>query len=325
MNKRQLGKTDLHVSEISLGCWTLGGPNWAQGRSIGWADIEENEAIDAIHRAIDLGVNHFDNADVYGNGKAERLLAKALKGRSEEILISTKMGHHAGTAEHAYEPQHIRHQCEQCLVNLQRDTIDLFYFHHADFGKDDRYLDGAIEVANELRKEGKIRALGLSAYSVDDFLRVVPKLKPDVLQGHANILHREFMDPENPVAKMAKDKGLSFVTFGPLSQGILLGKYSSKNPPKFGDGDHRKGAERFTAEYLAKIEPLLEKVKDRFGSDPLDLSRVALQYNLGHETVGCVIPGFRNIKQIESNLSGADKPLTPDDVQWISDLFKDVQ
>ncbi|NCV90283.1 MAG: aldo/keto reductase, partial [Betaproteobacteria bacterium] len=121
MNYRRLGKTDLQVSEISLGCWTLGGKNWVEGQMNGWADVDEDQVTQALKLAIDRGVNHFDNADVYGNGRAERMLARCLKKlglRSEDYIIATKVGHFRGTAEHAYDPLHIRHQLEQSLRNL---------------------------------------------------------------------------------------------------------------------------------------------------------------------------------------------------------------
>ncbi|HEY3746600.1 MAG TPA: aldo/keto reductase, partial [Gemmatimonadaceae bacterium] len=129
MRYRELGQSGIKVSEISLGCWTMGGLNWVDGYANGWANVDENEVARAIDFAIERGVNHFDNADVYGNGRAERMLARLLGARTEKLIIATKVGHFPGTAEHAYEPRHIRHQCEQSLINLRRDHIDLYYFH----------------------------------------------------------------------------------------------------------------------------------------------------------------------------------------------------
>lgn len=137
MNTRPLGTSSLRVSEISLGCWTMGGLNWVDGRANGWANVDEDEITRAVKAAVDAGVNHFDNADVYGNGRAERMLARVLRKlglQSDQFIIATKVGHFPGTAAHAYEPAHIRHQCEQSLINLQRDHIDLYYFHHGSFG-----------------------------------------------------------------------------------------------------------------------------------------------------------------------------------------------
>src|SRR3954467_11597925 len=153
MRYRTLGTSDLSVSEISLGCWTLGGLNWVNGHANGWADVDEDEAVRAIHQALDAGGNHFDNPDVYGNGRAERLLAKALGTRSKDVIVATKVGHFRGTAEHAYDPLHLRHQCEQSLKNLARERIDLYWFHHGDFGPGDRWLPEALEAVRALQRE----------------------------------------------------------------------------------------------------------------------------------------------------------------------------
>jgi myo-inositol catabolism protein IolS len=172
MQYRTLGASDVRVSEISLGCWTLGGLNWVDGQANGWANVDEAEAIRAVNLAVDRGVNHFDNADVYGNGRAERLLGKALGARAKDVVVATKLGHFRGTAEHAYDALHVRHQCEQSLKNLGRGHIDIYYFHHGDFGPGDRYLPEALTTVRALQKEGKIRLIGLSAYSEADFLRL---------------------------------------------------------------------------------------------------------------------------------------------------------
>ena len=323
MNYRLLGKTDLKVSEISLGCWTLGGPNWNQGRPIGWAEVDENEAIEAVNYAVEHGVNHFDNADVYGNGKAERLLAKALGNKNKDVIIATKVGWFQGTAEHYYEPMHIRHQCEQSLKNLNRDYIDLYYFHHPYFGENDYYLDDAVETVYRLKEEGKIRYIGQSAYSDEDFERVVPVVNPDVLQSSANILNDHYVAEGTPVRKLMEERKLSFVAFSPLGQGLLLDKFSKDNPPKFAEGDNRRNSKKFTKEYLAELEPKLNKIKEKFGSTTTDLARVALQYLLHFNVVGAVIPGFRNLEQVKTNLQYADKPLSNEEFKFVKKVFSE--
>ena len=124
MQYRELGKTGVKVSEVSLGCWTMGGLNWVNGNPNGWANVDEAEVTAAIKKGIDAGVNHFDNADVYGNGKAEQMLARVLDKlgvNTKDYIIATKVGHFPGTAPHAYQDLHVRHQCEQSLRNLKRD------------------------------------------------------------------------------------------------------------------------------------------------------------------------------------------------------------
>lgn len=321
MKYRKLGDSDICISEISLGCWTLGGLNWIDGKPNGWANVDEAEAIRAINYAIDQGVNHFDNADAYGNGRAERMLARALGQRSKDVIIATKVGWFPGTAEHAYEPQHIRHQLEQSLVNLRRDYVDIYYFHHANFGENDRYLDDAVDMMNRLKDEGKLRLIGQSAYTNKEFLRVIPKVRPTVLQSFAHAMDDRFIRPNSPIRKLMEEQKISFIAFSPLNRGLLLGKYSAKNPPQFDEGDHRKYNPLFTSETLSALEPKLDKIKARFGSSPAELSRFALQFTLSHEVVAAVIPGFRNQAQVEMNLSGWNRPLTKADVDFVREVF----
>jgi len=321
MKYRKLGKSDIEISEISLGCWTMGGLNWVNGMPNGWANVDENEIAEAINYAIDQGVNHFDNADVYGNGRAERMLARILGDRTNNFIIATKVGWFPGTAAHAFEPMHIRHQCEQSLINLKRDYIDLYYFHHGHFGDNDEYLDDAVEVMNKLKEEGKIRLIGQSAYSHEDFQKLIPKVKPEVLQSWANAMEPMFIKDGTPARKLMDENQISFVAFRPLGQGLLLDKYHKNNPPKFEDGDHRKGLERFSVERLANLEPKIAKLKEKFGSNIEDLARAAQQYLLCYRIMGAVIPGFRNLKQVKINLSAMDKPLTDDEFEFIKDVF----
>ncbi|MCP4251101.1 MAG: aldo/keto reductase [bacterium] len=324
MQYRQLAQSSVEVSEISLGCWTLGGLNWVDGVPNGWADVDDDECIRAIHQALDAGVTHFDNADCYGNGRAERLLARALGNRRRDVVIASKVGHFRGTARHAYEALHIRHQCEQSLENLGTDYLDLYYFHHGDFGPDDRYLDEALATFHRLQEEGKIRLIGLSAYSADDFQRLVPKVKPTVLQSWAHLIDDQFIHPGGPVAQLLAEHDLSFVAFSPLAQGLLLGKYDADKPPQFEAGDFRCGQDRFSTESIRKTNAQVDRVKQRFGSATDELARVALQYVLAHDNVACVIPGFRNPRQVACNVAAAGRPLDADEVGYLRGVFQEA-
>jgi myo-inositol catabolism protein IolS len=320
MKYRRLGKTDLEVSEISLGCWTLGGKNWVEGHMNGWADVDEDEAVAGLKLAVDRGVNHFDNADVYGNGRAERMLARALKKlglRSEDYIVATKVGHFRGTAEHAYDPLHIRHQLEQSLKNLQRDYVDIYYLHHGDFGPRGEWLEGAAATLEELVREGKVRVKGQSAYTAEDFARAVPVVRPAVLQSIGNLLRPDFFLPDSPVGRLLEEGEMSFVAFSPLHQGILLGKYDPQSPPIFEPGDIRKQDPKFQGPELKRLKPLLEALKSRFGAEPARLAAVAMRYVLNHPRVACVIPGFRNAHQTEQNLTTEEQSLNEADMNWI--------
>lgn len=312
------------VSEISLGCWTMGGLNWVDGRPNGWANVDEDEIVRAIKAGIDAGVNHFDNADVYGNGRAERMLARAFRTlglKSTDFVVATKIGHFPGTAEHAYEPAHIRQQCEQSLINLQRDYIDLYYFHHGDFGPSDRYLEGAAEVMDRLVEEGKVRIKGQSAYSAQDFAKTIPVVRPSVLQSWAHALDDQFIRPGSPVSELMAAHGITFVAFSPLAQARLLDKYDPANPPTFEPGDHRENSQAFSAEAIAELKPKLAKLKARFGESVEDLAAIALNYVLAMPHVACVIPGFRNERQVRVNVGAAGRALTQDDLKAIQDAL----
>jgi aryl-alcohol dehydrogenase-like predicted oxidoreductase len=320
MNYRSLGKTDVKVSEIGFGCWTMGGLNWVNGVPNGWADVNEDDITAGIKAAIDAGVNHFDNADVYGNGRAERMLARVFQRlgvNTNDFVIATKVGHFPGTAAHAYEPAHIRHQCEQSLINLRRDYIDLYYFHHGDFGANAEYLDAAADTMDALVREGKVRVKGQSAYNEADFERAVPVVKPAVLQSWAHALDDHFIRPGSRLDKLMAEHDLSYVAFSPLAQGRLLDKFDPKNPPQFEPGDHRRDKATFSAEAIAALKPKLEKLKERFGSTTEDLAALALNYVLSFPRVASVIPGFRNERQARCNLAAAGRTLTPEDVQYV--------
>jgi aryl-alcohol dehydrogenase-like predicted oxidoreductase len=317
----------------------MGGPNWNidSGMSVGWAEVNMDEVVAGIKAGLDAGVNHWDNADAYGNGRAERRLAGAFKKlgvKRESQVIATKVGHFRGSAPYAYEPRHIRNQCEQSLRNLGSEYIDVYYLHHGTFtgpGYDERphdYLNEAAATMQALKQEGKVRAIGQSAYTEEDFERAVPVVKPDVLQNKANLRYDGFIRPASRTQQLMAKYGCTFVAFGPLDQGILLDKFDAKNPPKFGEGEYRANRKDFNAEVLGKVHEKLQQVKARFGgrgqygSDAELFSSVATRWVLAHERVCSAIPGFRNDRQAKMNVrAGVDAAMSVEDVEWCRGLF----
>jgi len=342
MRYRAIGRTTVKVSEIGFGCWTMGGPNWSTstGQSIGWADVNDDEILRGIKTGLDGGVNHWDNADIYGNGRAERTLAEVFRKlgvRRDTQIIATKVGHLRGTAPYGFEPRHIRTQCEQSLRNLRTEYIDIYYFHHGtfvgpgydaagNFVQNHDYLHEAAAIMHALVKEGKVRAIGQSAYSDDDFERAVPIVKPDVLQNKANLRYDDFIRPGSRCQALMKQHGCTFVAFGPLDQGILLDKFDPENPPKFDEGDYRGGRKDFNPDTLRGIRAKLAKVKARFGVSEADaipaLSSIASRWVLTHDHVCSAIPGFRNERQAAANTQAAtDAPMTQEEAAWLRELF----
>jgi len=319
MQYRTINGTDVKISTVSLGCWTLGGLQYNEGRMIGWREVDEKDATRAVHAAVDAGVNHFDNADVYGYGRAERLLTLALRGVRRKVVVATKIGYFRGTAEHAYMPHHIRTQCEHSLINLKRDCLDIYYLHNTDFGPKDRYLDGAVETLHRLREEGKIRLIGLSG-GPEGLLRTLRRVKPDLIQSRASMMDRRILE-DSPAVRLIKRMKLQVVCFSPLEQGILLGKYSAKKPPQFEDGDVRKQREAFTAKGLRKVEARIDKLKTRFGSSTDEMAAAAVSFLLDYDHVLCAIPGFRNAEQVKCNTACGGAPMGAEDAEFVRRLF----
>lgn len=322
MHYRHLGSSDLELSEVGLGTWAIGGPYWTEGEPTGWGGpLDEDDICRAINLAVESGINHFDTADVYGYGVSERILARALARQSSNIVIATKVGWAATTAPHVYSAFNIRRQCEQSLRNLRRDYIDLYYFHHCDFGEGDQYLEEAVEAMLSLKQEGKIRHVGLSGYSEEEILRVLNAVDPVAIQSWADIEHDEFIREESSLRKVMEERRIGFVAMMPFGQGRLLGKYAASEPPNFEPGDNRIGNSGFTRESLTELGPRLDALRERFGPGIEDLAFAALAFVLAHPIVSSVIPGFRNELQVKLNLVAANRDFTNEDLEYIHSVF----
>ena len=323
MEYRTLGRSGLRVSEISLGCWAIGGPSWRDGGAVGWSGNNDNDSLAGLHRAFELGINHLDTADVYGDGHSERIIGRFLKDvPRDQMIIASKVGWFRGTAPNAMQPLHLRHQLEQSLSNLGTEYLDLHYFHNTNFGPNDLYLEEAADTMRQMQTEGKVRVIGQSGYGYGDFLRVCPVTRPDVLQFGYSALGSGFDKAETNLFNWAKSQNLGVVLFGPLAQGLLLDKFDPENPPQFDGGDIRASNQGYTTKHLLDMRRRLQPLKEQFGSQTQDLVRVALQYALAQSSSGCVIPGFKNTQQVESNAEASGVPLTPEDVAFIQQTLQ---
>jgi len=305
MEYRPLGSTEITISVFSLGTSAIGGLNWIRGVSHGWAPVEDHEVIEGVKAALDAGVNHFDTADLYGNGNSERRLAAAFQRLGvdhRELIISSKVGFLQGSAEHPYHPFHIRRQCEQSLLNLRRDYLDVYYLHNADFGPDDHWLHPAAETMQALRQEGKIRLIGQSAYSHESFVKSVPVLRPDVVQTGYNALSPDMLASDKALPRLLEEYGMTATLFGPLAQGRLLGIYRPDQPPRFESGDVRGGGDGFSKENLEALWQQLGPVVERFGDDPIALAGLFFREILDHPRVSAFLSGFQSAQQVRDNL-----------------------
>lgn len=327
------GQTPLKISEIGMGCWTMGGPayNALNGQAIGWADVDEAQIEAGLRVAIEAGVNHFDNADIYGYGRAERMLSDCLDRlgvKRPEVVIASKVGHHRGTARHAYEPHHIRHQCEQSLRNLRTDYIDIYYLHHDGWAAEYEpgNLEDAAETVHRLREEGKVRVIGQSAYTDAGFERSAEVLRPAVFQSWAALTTDNFIRPGSRTQAVMAANGIKFIGFAPFNKGLLLDKFDPSRPPAFEPGDVREGKEDFSAATLGRVRAALAGLKPRFGAQTADLASLCCRFVCAHPNVAGVIPGFRSASQAAVNVrGGSDAPLSAQEVEMCRAAFRDLQ
>lgn len=301
MKYRTLGKTGLKVSEISFGTWAIGGA---------WGNVNDEESLRGLARAIDAGVNFFDTADVYGDGHSERLLAKATKGKEEQIHIATKFCRAGDIHDPStYSEERVRAYCEASLKNLERETIDLYQIHCPPI---DILKDGSVfTVLDKLQQEGKIRSYGVSVESVEEGLLCLQNPNVAALQVIFNIFRQK---PLEQLLPEAKAKSVGILVRLPLASGLLTGKFTADT--KFEDDDHRNFnengehfnvGETFAGLGLKKGVELSQQLT-WIAEGRGNMARAALRWVLDKSEITCVIPGFKSVRQVEDNLAAADVP-----------------
>ena len=300
MNYRQLGDTDLHVSEISFGTWGIGGD---------WGETDTNDALNGLSRAIDLGVNFFDTADVYGNGRSEELLRIATKGKEDKIHIATKFCR-AGDIHNpkTYSMESVRAYCESSLKRLGREQIDLYQIHCPPL--DILKNTDVFEVLERLQQEGKIRHYGVSVETVEEGIYCLNNSNVKALQVIFNIFRQK---PLAELLPAAYKQGVGILSRVPLASGLLTGKFNSQT--KFEENDHRlfnaDGQKFNVGETFAGIQ--FEKGVELsnqlawISNARTSMASAALRWILDQKEVTCVIPGFKNPLQVEQNIKAINE------------------
>lgn len=315
MKYNPLGNTDMRVSEVSFGTWALGGD---------WGDVSKETAIESLHHAIDRGVNFFDTADVYGSGRSEELIGQVLKEREERVYIATKFGRRDNFADLSnYTYDKVKAYCEDSLRRLQMEAIDLYQIHCPSTEVlEDR---GVFAVLEDLKKEGKIRYYGVSVETDDQGKFVLENTKASSLQVIVNMLRQK---PVDQMIALAAEKNVGILARVPLASGLLTGKYTKDS--RFPDNDHRNynrdGAafnvgETFGGLPFEKAVDLVQELS--WVSEGRDsMADAALKWILQQKGITTVIPGFKSIQQIDTNLRAADtKPFTTEELQRLSDFY----
>jgi myo-inositol catabolism protein IolS len=320
MRKIRLGRTNVHVPAVSLGTWGHGGPRVTDsGASVGWKGHDDNLAKEALVAAYRKGITHWDTADAYGDGHAEVLIGQVWdQVPRDEIFLASKFGWVWGGADHPYEPKFMREQAERSLRNMHTDVLDLYYFHHCDFGPDDRYLDGALEVMHRLRDEGKVRFIGLSDWDGSRIMRVIERVNPDVVQPYRNVVDDDYESSGLQAHVDAHDLGVAF--FSPLKHGLLLGKYDA--PHDYGEGDFRSTVADFRdPAAIARYKTASAAMREKYAEHPEPVMHAVVGALLAGNDTACVLLGMRNPRQVEAAAS-VGEALDASDVGWVRARYR---
>jgi len=315
MQYRSLGRTGFHVSTISVGCWAIGGS---------WGKINDEESLAALHRSLDLGVNFFDTADVYGDGHSERLIARLRKERSEPFYVASKAGRRLSPHVAAgYDAGNLARFVERSLSNLKVEALDLLQLHCPP--TDVYYQPETFGALDELMRQGKLRHYGVSVERVEEGLKALEYPNVQSIQVIFNMFRQR---PLELLFKEAARRKVGILARVPLASGLLTGKLTRQQT--FEADDHRqfnRHGEAFDrGETFSGVdyELALDAVDSLRSLVPrgITMAQWALRWILMEEAVTCAIPGVRRASQVEDNLAAAELAALPSDVmQKVSDLY----
>ena len=299
-----LGHSTLQVNRMGLGC---------MGMSEFYGSFNEEESINTLHKAIDLGVNFFDTADVYGRGANEQLLGKAFKGRWSDLILATKFGIMRGpngefTGVNG-TPEYIYKACDQSLQHLGIEAIDLYYMHRPDSNVEIEETVGAMA---DLVRQGKVKYLGLSEVDPETLRRAHAVHPITALQTEYSLWSRE---PEQEILAVCKELGITFVAYSPLGRGFLTGAIKSRADLE--EGDWRLSNPRFTEEAIKENLKFVELIDRIAKSKGMSKAQVALAWVLSRNEEITTIPGTRKVHRLEENLGAFNVELTSTDLATI--------
>ena len=316
MLSRNLGQSGISVSAIGLGCMGLS--------EFYGEPTQESEAINLLHRAVDLGITHFDTAEIYGQGHNEQLLGKAFSGRWDQIVLATKFGPQRDPATGAFvgvdgSPANVRNSCEKSLKRLGIEKIDLYYLHRVDPATP---IEDTVGEMAKLVQEGKIGAVGLSEASAKTIERAHAVHPIAALQTEYSIFSR---DIEKDILPTCVELGISLVAYSPLGRGMLTGRYTSTSDRPTIETDFRSQLQpRFQPGNIESNLKLVEAIKEIAAQKGCVAAQVALAWVLDQGDHVVAIPGTTKLANLQTNLGALDCRLTEENRATLNELADQV-
>jgi aryl-alcohol dehydrogenase-like predicted oxidoreductase len=307
MDTRRLGTEGLEVSQLGLGC---------MGMSEFYGTTDEDEAVATIHRALELGIDFLDTADMYGRGANEQLVGKAIADRRDRVVLATKFGNvrnDDGSREVRGDPAYVREACDASLRRLGLDHVDLYYQHRVDFRVPIEETVGAMA---ELVEAGKVRYLGLSEASPETIRRAHVVHPISALQSEYSLWTR---DPEDGPLQTCRELGIGFVAYSPLGRGFLTGQIRS--PEDVEEGDFRRNNPRFQGDNFQRNLDLVARVEEIAEEKGRSPGQIALAWLLTRGDDVVPIPGTKRRRYLEENAEAADVELTDEELERIEQAF----
>lgn len=308
MTRRALGRSDLMVSRMGLGC---------MGMSEFYGPGDEAESIRTIHRALELGINFLDTADIYGMGRNEELVGKALRDRRNKAVLATKFGNVRGTDGSWLgvngKPDYVRSCCEASLRRLGVDVIDLYYQHRVD---PETPIEDTVGAMSDLVREGKVRFLGLSEAAPATIRRACAVHPITALQTEYSLWTR---DPEPEVLPVCRENGIAFVAYSPLGRGGLTG--AIRRLDDLAEGDYRRNAPRFAEGNLSRNLSLVDRLAEMAAGKKCTPAQLALAWLLAKGQDIFPIPGTKHVNRLEENVGTLQVTLSPEETARLDAAF----
>ncbi len=320
METRTLGNSDLNITPVGYGAWAIGGSGW----QFAWGSQDDNDSIAAIHRSLELGVNWIDTAAVYGLGHSEEVVAKALKSwTGARPYIFTKCGlrwDSRGLVQKVLKAESIRGEVEDSLRRLGVDVIDLYQIHWPP-DPDSPELEEGWQTMADLKREGKVRWIGVSNFNVQQLQRAAAIAPVTSLQPRYSLVHREV---EGEILPFCERQGIGVIVYSPMASGLLTGAMTRERISELPKDDWRKGHADFNEPNLSRNLALVERVQQIAKHHGRSPGEIAIAWTLKNPAVTGAIVGARNAKQADGVMRAGDLNLSGDEVLEIAEFFAET-